>query len=112
MLYVEGHVYYNCPNLFHSYLSNRKQCANINRVLSDLICIELGVPQGSVLGPLLFLLYINDLPLVTNSVSKLYAEDTCLLILAPTLSELQIAVNREMNKLYRWMCSNKLSLNS
>ena len=65
-------------NLFRSYLSNRKQCTNIRGVLSDLICIELGVPQGSILGPLLFLIFINDLPGASPLMTKLFADDTCL----------------------------------
>ena len=66
--------------LLKSYLQNRQQCTNINGFLSDLICIELGVPQGSNLGPLLFLIYINDLPGASSLVTKLFADDTCLLL--------------------------------
>ena len=97
--------------MIKSYLTGRKQYTVVNGVKSCELLIDIGVPQGSVLGPLLFLLYINDLPLVTDSISKLYADDTCLLISAPTLNALQIKVNREVNKMYKWMLSNKLSLN-
>ena len=97
--------------LIKSYLTGRKQYTMVNGVKSCELLIDIGVPQGSVLGPLLFLIYINDLPLVTDSISKLYADDTCLLISAPTLNDLQIKANSEMNRMYKWMLSNKLSLN-
>ena len=79
--------------LIKSYLTNRKQYTMVNGVKSCELLIDIGVPQGSVLGPLLFLLYINDLPLATDSVSKLYADDTCLCISCATLSGLQIKAN-------------------
>ncbi len=67
---------------FSSYLLNRKQTVSINNILSDDEIVINGVPQGSILGPLLFLLFINDLPLYTDQIyTDLYADDTTLLIL-------------------------------
>ena len=97
--------------LFKSYLTNRKHCTKIDGVLSDLLDIEMGVPQGSTLGPLLFLLYINDLPGASSLVTKLFADDTCLLFSADSISDLQIIANLEMYKIENWMASNKLTLN-
>ena len=79
--------------LFKSYLTNRKHCTKINGVLSDLIDIEMGVPQGSNLGPLLFLLYINDLPGASSLVTNLFADDTCLLFSSISISDLQNIAN-------------------
>ena len=64
--------------LFASYLSNRYQQTSIDGCLSILELIEWGVPQGSVLGPLLFLIFINDLPLVSDLAAWLFADDTVL----------------------------------
>ena len=97
--------------LFTSYLSNRNQCTNINSILSDLISIDLGVPQGSVLGPLLFLIFINDLPEASPLVTKLFADDTCLLFSADSVADLQQIANTELSKIINWMASNKLTLN-
>ena len=85
--------------LFDSYLTNRKQAVIINSVLSDLLPIELGVPQGSNLGPLLFLIYINDLPGASPLITKLFADDTCLLFSANTIADLQNIANREIHKI-------------
>ncbi len=65
-------------NLFRSYLQGRSQYVKINNTSSSLIDIIFGVPQGSILGPLLFLIFINDLPDATNFYVKLFADDTFL----------------------------------
>ena len=68
----------NLLKLFQNYLSNRKQCAILNGAYSDYSDVESGVPPGSVLGPLLFLIYINDLERNINSNIKFFADDTML----------------------------------
>nr|CAB3264535.1 pol-like protein [Phallusia mammillata] len=70
-----------------------------------------GVPQGSVLGPLLFLIYINDLPSASEFETRLFADDTCLWISAYKSSTLQMSVNTELTKVDKWMRANQLSLN-
>ena len=68
----------NLLKLFENYLNNRKQCVVLNGSCSDYSTIESGVPQGSVLGPLLFLIYINDLERNIKSNINLFADDTML----------------------------------
>ena len=97
---------------FKSYLSDRKQYVSINGSNSDCLNITCGVPQGSVLGPLLFLIYVNDLP---HSAAKLafylFADDTNIYCKAENLDQLQSVVNKELKKLKVWLDTNKLSLN-
>ena len=99
-----------CHDLLTSYLSNRKQFTSIAGTRSQLDIIKWGVPQGSVLGPLLFILFINDLPKSSNLDSWLFADDTALASSAPTFSSLQAKLNFEVFKVHNWLLTNKLSV--
>ena len=96
---------------FQPYLSNRKQYVSINGESSESLGINCGVPQGSVLGPLLFLLYINDLPNISKVLNfYLFADDTNIYYESSSLLELEKTINKELNKLYLWLDVNRLSL--
>ena len=102
----------NMLHWFQSYLSNRKQYVSINGESSESLGINCGVPQGSVLGPLLFLLYINDLPNISKVLNfYLFADDTNIYYESSSLQELEKTINKELNKLYLWLNVNRLSLN-
>ena len=99
-------------DIISSYLSQRKQCVKIGQCKSDLTDVSIGVPQGSILGPLLFILYINDLPLISNNMTCLsYADDTSLLFKHENPIHLQDIVNRTLNLVSDWFNANFLSLN-
>ena len=80
---------------FKSYLTDRKQFVTINKSSSPLLNITLGVPQGSILGPLLFILHINNLPLSSKFLSLLFADDTTLLLTHTNINELIAMANIE-----------------
>ena len=73
----------------------------INEVMSEILSIDCGVLQGSNLGSLLFLIYMNDLPGVSNLITKLFAEDTCPLFTASSISELQSTVKHGLSNIAR-----------
>ena len=98
-------------SLIESYLTNRNQYTFVNGCKSTLSRVETGVPQGSVLGPLFFLLFINDLPKTTCLETTLFADDACLSLGSSSLKELQKSVNNELRNVNRWMQNNRLSLN-
>ena len=97
--------------LFRSYLSNRKQFVKLKNVKSGLVDFSNGVPQGSVLGPLLFIMYINDLPKSSAFYIVLCADDTYLCLSHKNLDNLQHMVNVGLIRVDNWLRSNKLSLN-
>ena len=98
---------------FSSYLVSRSQVTEVDTYLSSKSQISYGVPQGSVLGPLLFLIYIND---IHNSSDKLsfflFADDTKLLYADKDLKSLEETVNNELLKVSEWLNANKLTLNA
>ena len=97
---------------FKSYLSDRKQYVSINGSNSSYLNVTCGVPQGSVLGPHLFLIYINDLlPASSKLAFYLFADDTNIYYEAKSLTKLQIVVNKELKTVKMWLDVNKLSLN-
>ena len=96
---------------FNNYLTGRQQYVVINGVKSSLKSIQCGVPQGSVLGPLLFLIFINDLPTATNFFTILFADDTTFQLSGSNMPELFEKANVELAKASDWFISNKLTLN-
>ena len=89
---------------FKSYLSDRKQFVSLNGVESNLKNISCGVPQGSVLGPLLFLLYINDLPNISSKLKFfLFADDTNIYFESKNLKNIEKIINFELKKFYEWL---------
>ena len=85
-------------NWFQSYLSNRKQYVSITRESSEPLEINCGVPQGSVLGPLLFLLYINGLPNISNVLDfYLFADDKNNYYESNSIQDLEKTINKELN---------------
>ena len=95
-----------------SYLSGRQQYVEFNGICSESRQIKCGVPQGSILGPLLFLLYINDLCNVSKVVDFiLFADDTNIFFSHKDFNSLSETLNSEMRKLTQWCRANKLSIN-
>ena len=98
---------------FNSYLNCRKQYVDIGGHISTQRLITTGVPQGSILGPLLFIIYMNDIPNCSPSFNFiLYADDTSLFASLDIYREsYSVSINDELNHVYQWLCCNKLSLN-
>ena len=98
----------NVLQWFSSYLKDTKQRVSIGSSLSDVLPMLNGVPQGSCLGLLLFLLYVNDIPFGNSSTSThLYVDDTTFHYSSPSVTELNINLQRGANVLPFWATSNK-----
>lgn len=109
---------YNCGvrgiahKWFVNYLYNRKQFTSVNNAVSVLKNVTCGVPQGSVLGPLLFLIYVNDIAQAAPGVQvKLFADDTNLFLSGIDISELICRSNNCLESLNRWCIANRLHMN-
>lgn len=96
---------------FQNYLNNRKQYVQFKDENSKLCNITCGVPQGSILGPILFLIYINDIKNSTKLKLLSFADDTTVYSSSSSLDTLFTTSNAEIQHLYTWLCVNKLSLN-
>ena len=98
--------------LNRSYLSDRVQSTQIGPDISNKQAMTCGVPQGSVLGPLLFLLYVNDIHKSSDKLAfYLFADDTNLLCADKNLRTLELVVNLEFHKVYEWLTAYMLTLN-
>ena len=96
---------------FRSYLTNRKQYVSLNGVPSELKQTTCGVPQGSCLGPLLLLVYINDFPNISEVLQfYLFADDTNIYYEAESIQKLETVINKELRKLDTWLIVNKTTI--
>lgn len=106
------HINGNALKILQSYLSNRKQFVNIKGKYSAMLNVDCGVPQGSVLGPLLFNLYINDLlRLKLNGSAQLYADDCALIYSEDSYLSLAQAIHDDLETLFSWLLNRNLVMN-
>ena len=118
-VWLNGHLYKlesfgisgNLLKLFHSYLNNRQQRVALNGQYSKWASLLAGVPQGSVLGPLLFSIYINDLPENLKSSPKLFADDTLLFSTVYNATESENLLNEDLKKISEWAFNWKILFN-
>lgn len=102
----------NTVNLIRSYLLDRRQIVKFNNTFSSVELVKRGVPQGSVLGPFLFSVYINDFPIYLNCKSILYADDTTLISIAHNLDEIHSLNANTLQLAAKWLKYNELVLNN
>ena len=105
--------YYGIPALtldwFNSYLNNRTQTCTLNNYTSSKALVRCGVPQGTILGPLLFLIYINDLPnCLTYSQPRMYADDFSITFASNDIYQINKCVNSDLCNIHNWLSANKL----
>jgi len=95
---------------FRSYLNDRSQCTRVGDVDSGFLSIDCGVPQGSILGPLLFLCYINDMGAALKCKLSLYADDSALVFSSSDPAEVSSFLSKELDTCHKWLIDNRLSL--
>lgn len=97
---------------FESYLEERQQRTKVDDEISMSKRNNIGVPQGSILGAFLFILYINDVHTVLeNCCVNMFADDTLIYLCGENIDEMIVKVNSDLNRLFKWLCQNKLKLN-
>jgi hypothetical protein len=100
-------------NWFKSFLGNRYQRTNFMNAWSEMLANELGVPQGSIISAILFILYINDIAKVLKHTKiKLFADDTLLYITGKDKNDMISKLNEDLDNIYKWLCINRLKLNA
>lgn len=98
---------------FENNLDNRMQSVSVNGSLSDPLPVSLGVPQGSALGPLLFIIFINDLPTnINNSKTVMFADDTAIFYASKDLNEINLKLQEDLTNLSSWFDMNDLIVNT
>ena len=95
---------------FQSYLSDRQQLVNVSGTLSSHANISCGVPKGSILGPLLFFIYVNDMSGAVSYKLLLYVDDSVILVADKCLSNIETVLQNELEIVSEWLFDNKLSL--
>ena len=100
-----------CLALFESYLRGRKQVVVVNGVKSEMKEVKAGIPQGSRLGPLLWILYVNDIVKDIDSEILLFADDTCLFASAPDPAQASQILNKDLHKISNWANTWKVTFN-
>ena len=99
-------------SMIRSYLSDRNQKCQLDDLMSTERRVTCGIPQGSILGPLFFLVYINDLPECLNQATpRLFADDTNLTVAGESIQEIELNMNSDLACINEWLLANKLSLN-
>ncbi len=99
-------------NWFKSYLHNRSQAVRVNSSLSDFKTYNTGIPQGSILGPLLFIIFVNCLPDIVTCKTVMYADDTSLMCKAKNVDDLKVQLESNLKAVAQWFQANKLTLNT
>ena len=102
----------NLLNWFRSYLHNRRQCVVLNGTKSDIKYINAGVPQGSILGPLLFILYINDIVDEVSTNIRLYADDSCIFTVGHDSQTMANELNSNLERISAWARKWKVNFNA
>ena len=95
---------------FQSYLSNRKFMVNLENPFSEVSSISCGVLQGSILRPLLFLIYVNDMPMAVKCDLFLYADGTCLVFQSKNVKDIEKQLNEDFANICDWFVDNKVSI--
>ncbi|CAH1256204.1 ACSS3 [Branchiostoma lanceolatum] len=97
---------------FKSYLTGRKHCTSINGATSEFHQVKYGVPQGSILGPLLFIIYVNDMPECLQSCDiSMYADDTVIYYSNKDFTNIENVLQNDLQRLSQWFAANSLSMN-